>query len=64
MRETNPGLGPVFRVCHRDRIVCMSLITKVNMNLNMNLNMKITLGESVLRMDADVADGSRIISRS
>jgi len=46
----------------------MSLITKLNMNvdmnLNMNLNMKITLGESVLRMDADVADGSRIISRS
>ena len=43
---------PVFRVCHRDGIVCMSLITKVIMNMNMNMKpiMKITLGESLLHM--------------
>ena len=36
----------------------MSLIT----NLSMNGDMKITPGESLLRMDADVSDGSRVIS--
>ena len=59
MYRGNPGLGPVFKECHHGRIVCMSLIT----NLDTKVDMKITPGESLLRMDADVADGSRMISR-
>ena len=36
----------------------MSLI----MNVDMNMDMKITPGESLLRMDADVSDSSKVFS--
>ena len=51
---------PVFRARHGSRIVCMSHI----MNVDMNVDMKITPVESLLRMDADVLHGSRMVSRS
>ena len=47
---------PVFRECHRDRIVCMSLIV--------NPDVKITSGESLLRIFAGYTDGFRMLSRS
>ena len=42
----------------------MKLDMKLDMKMDMKMDMKIRLGESLLHMDADVADGSRMNSRS
>ena len=58
-----PGVEPVFRECHHGRIVCMSLIATRIVKRILRRIVRITVGESVLRMDADVSNGSRMTSR-